>query len=55
MGHRRAGFRPLVDRTFSITEAAAAHRYLEAETNTGRVILTTTDDDWPTIPFRTEM
>jgi NADPH:quinone reductase-like Zn-dependent oxidoreductase len=45
-----AGFRPLVDRTFSVTEAAAAHRYLEAETNTGRVILTTTDDDWPTIP-----
>ena len=48
------GFRPLVDRTFTITEAAAAHRYLEAETNTGRVILTTNDDDWPTIPFRTE-
>ena len=45
-----AGFRPLVDRTFSVTEAAAAHHYLEAETNTGRVILTTSDDDWPTIP-----
>jgi len=45
-----AGFRPLVDRTFSVTEAAASHHYLEAETNTGRVILTTSDDDWPTIP-----
>jgi len=38
-----------VDRTFSITEAATAHRYLEAETNTGRVILTTSDDDWPAV------
>jgi NADPH:quinone reductase-like Zn-dependent oxidoreductase len=43
------GFRPPVDRTFSITEAATAHRYLEAETNTGRVILTTSDDDWPAV------
>ena len=48
------GFRPLVDRTFPITQAAAAHHYLETETNTGRVILMTNDDDWPTLPFRTE-
>lgn len=44
------GFRPSVDRTFGIGDAAAAHRYLEAETNTGRVVLTTTDDDWASIP-----
>jgi NADPH:quinone reductase-like Zn-dependent oxidoreductase len=44
------GFRPPVDRTFPITDAAAAHRYLEADTNTGRVILTTADDDWPAAP-----
>lgn len=47
------GFRPPVDRTFPISEVAAAHRYLEAETNTGRVILTTADDDWPPVPAPT--
>ena len=48
------GFRPPVDRTFPVTEAAAAHRYLEAETNTGRVVLTTNDEDWSTTPVPTE-
>lgn len=48
------GFRPPVDRTFPIAEAAAAHRYLEAETNTGRVVLTTDDEDWSTTPVPTE-
>jgi NADPH:quinone reductase-like Zn-dependent oxidoreductase len=42
-----AGFRPVVDRTFPVAEAARAHRYLEADSNMGRVALTaTTDDDW---------
>jgi NADPH:quinone reductase-like Zn-dependent oxidoreductase len=41
-----SGFRPVVDRAFPIAEAAAAHRYLEADTNTGRVVLTAADHDW---------
>lgn len=45
-----AGFRPVVDRAFPIAEAAEAHRYLEASANTGRVVLTTADDDWAAAP-----
>ncbi|GAA3800810.1 MULTISPECIES: alcohol dehydrogenase catalytic domain-containing protein [Amycolatopsis] len=45
-----AGFRPVIDRTFPIAEAASAHRYLEASANTGRVVLTTADDDWAAAP-----
>jgi NADPH:quinone reductase-like Zn-dependent oxidoreductase len=40
------GFRPLVDRSFPVAQAAEAHRYLEDSANTGRVVLTTADDDW---------
>lgn len=35
------GFRPVVDRAFPLAEAAAAHRFLEADDNMGRVVLTT--------------
>ncbi len=49
-----SGFRPVVDRTFPIAEAAAAHRYLEADTNTGRVVLTAADHDWAPAPAPTE-
>jgi len=40
------GFRPLVDRAYPISRAAEAHRYLEDNGNTGRVVLTTADNDW---------
>lgn len=40
------GFRPPVDRVFPIARASEAHRYLEAGTNVGRVVLTTADEDW---------
>ncbi|GAA4804531.1 zinc-binding dehydrogenase [Actinomycetospora chlora] len=40
------GFRPLIDRTYPVVDAAAAHRHLEDSANTGRVVLTTADDDW---------
>jgi NADPH:quinone reductase-like Zn-dependent oxidoreductase len=33
------GFRPLLDKTFPLAEAARAHHYLEDERNTGRVAL----------------
>lgn len=49
-----SGFRPVVDRTFPIAEAAAAHRYLEADTNTGRVVLTAAEHDWAPAPAPTE-
>ena len=32
-------FRPLVDRTFTFREAAAAHRYVQERKNFGKVIL----------------
>ncbi|HKA09486.1 MAG TPA: alcohol dehydrogenase catalytic domain-containing protein [Candidatus Dormibacteraeota bacterium] len=34
------GLKTLVDRTFPLNEVAAAHRYVEAEQNFGRVVLT---------------
>ena len=49
-----AGFRPVVDRTFPIAEAATAHRYLEADENTGRVVLTAADHDWAPTPALTD-
>ena len=45
-----AGLRPVIDRSFPIGRAADAHRYLEASANTGRVMLTTADDDWAATP-----
>ena len=45
-----AGFRPVIDRSFPIAAAAEAHRHLEASANTGRVVLTTADDDWAAAP-----
>lgn len=35
------GFRPVVDRAFPLAEAAQAHRFLEADDNMGRIVLTT--------------
>jgi NADPH:quinone reductase-like Zn-dependent oxidoreductase len=32
--------RPVVDRTFDLTEIVAAHRYLESGTQTGKVVVT---------------
>ncbi|MQA13746.1 MAG: zinc-binding dehydrogenase [Pseudonocardiaceae bacterium] len=41
------GFRPVIDRTFPVARAADAHRYLEASTNMGRVVLTAgSGHDW---------
>ena len=40
------GFRAVLDRTFPIARAADAHRYLEDDTNTGRVALTFSREDW---------
>ncbi|MEQ3553942.1 alcohol dehydrogenase catalytic domain-containing protein [Pseudonocardia nematodicida] len=44
------GFRPVIDRSFPVARAAEAHRYLENSANTGRVVLTTGDDDWAAAP-----
>ncbi|GAA4707831.1 NAD(P)H-quinone oxidoreductase [Pseudonocardia yuanmonensis] len=44
------GFRPVIDRSYPVAEAAEAHRHLEDSANTGRVVLTTGDDDWATAP-----
>jgi NADPH:quinone reductase-like Zn-dependent oxidoreductase len=33
------GFRPVIDRTFPLADAAAAHRYIESDSNVGRVAL----------------
>ncbi|WP_240157437.1 alcohol dehydrogenase catalytic domain-containing protein [Pseudonocardia broussonetiae] len=44
------GLRPVIDRTFPVARAAEAHRHLEDSANTGRVVLTTTDDDWAPAP-----
>lgn len=42
-----AGFRPIVDRTFPISVAADAHRYMESGGHFGRIVLTTSaDQDW---------
>jgi NADPH:quinone reductase-like Zn-dependent oxidoreductase len=34
-----SGFRPVLDRTFPLADAAAAHRYVESDSNVGRVTL----------------
>ncbi len=35
----RRGFRPVVDRSFPLSQAPQAHRYLQDDSNTGRVVL----------------
>ena len=40
------GFRAVVDRTFPITRAADAHRYMEDDNNVGRVALTVGPREW---------
>jgi NADPH:quinone reductase-like Zn-dependent oxidoreductase len=40
------GFRAVLDRTFPIARAADAHRYLEDDSNVGRVALTLGPADW---------
>ncbi|MEV4454068.1 zinc-binding dehydrogenase [Streptomyces mirabilis] len=40
------GFRAVLDRTFPIAHAADAHRYLEDDSNVGRVALTLGPADW---------
>lgn len=43
------GFRPVVDRAFPVARAADAHRFLEADGNMGRVVLTAgAPEDWST-------
>ena len=44
------GFRPVVDRAYPIARASEAHRYLEASANTGRVVLTSAENDWAPAP-----
>ncbi|MCH6171995.1 alcohol dehydrogenase catalytic domain-containing protein [Pseudonocardia alaniniphila] len=44
------GFRPMIDRSYPIAQAAEAHRHLEEFANTGRVLLTTADEDWAPAP-----
>ena len=39
--------RPHVDRCFSLEDAAAAHEYIQARRNTGKVILRPGGDPWP--------
>jgi NADPH:quinone reductase-like Zn-dependent oxidoreductase len=39
------GFRPVVDRSFPLEAAAVAHRFLEADDNMGRIVLTTAAAD----------
>ena len=39
------GFRPVVDRAFPLEAAALAHRFLEADDNMGRIVLTTAAAD----------
>lgn len=39
-GLRSGAFRPLVDRTFSLDEIVEAHRYLEAGTQVGKIVVT---------------
>ena len=40
----------MVSRSFPVARAADAHRYLEDSSNTGRVVLTTGDDNWAAAP-----
>ncbi|MEW9550244.1 zinc-dependent alcohol dehydrogenase family protein [Nonomuraea sp. NPDC050783] len=39
-GLRSGAFRPVVDRTFELAEAAEAHRYLDAHAHVGKIVLT---------------
>nr|WSW67705.1 zinc-dependent alcohol dehydrogenase family protein [Streptomyces sp. NBC_00995] len=39
-GLRSGAFRPVVDRTFGLDEIVAAHRYLEAGTQIGKIVVT---------------
>jgi NADPH:quinone reductase-like Zn-dependent oxidoreductase len=40
------GFRPVVDRAFPASSAVEAHRYLQDDSNVGRVVLSTGPSDW---------
>ena len=37
-------FRPIIDRVFPLREAAAAHRYMEANKNFGKIVLDVAGD-----------
>lgn len=39
-GLRSGAFRPVVDRTFDLTEIVEAHRYLESNTQVGKIVVT---------------
>ncbi|MFY0736009.1 MULTISPECIES: zinc-dependent alcohol dehydrogenase family protein [Aurantimonas] len=41
---RRGALRPVIDRTFPLTEVQAAHRYLESGRLTGKVVLCATEE-----------
>lgn len=40
-GLERGALKPVIDRTFDLTEIAAAHRYLEGGTQFGKIVMTT--------------
>jgi NADPH:quinone reductase-like Zn-dependent oxidoreductase len=40
-GVQRGAFRPLVDRVFALDDVVAAHRYLEASEQVGKVVIST--------------
>jgi NADPH:quinone reductase-like Zn-dependent oxidoreductase len=37
---RTGAFRPVVDRAFALEEIAAAHRYMEAGAQVGKIVVT---------------
>jgi NADPH:quinone reductase len=37
---QNGAIRPVIDRSFPLAEAAAAHRYMEDNRNTGKIMLT---------------
>ncbi|HSA48722.1 MAG TPA: zinc-binding dehydrogenase, partial [Yinghuangia sp.] len=39
-GLRTGAFRPVIDRTFDLHDVAAAHRYMEAGTQVGKIVMT---------------